>query len=415
MRALFSRCDMLPHPTFRGNPVPELQQRHVLSLNTGSSSVKFALYRLRDGEEDLRLQGAADRIGAGGGRLRLHGPEGELVHESETELPDAASAVQALLEALEDQPPLDATGHRVVHGGPDHRAPELVTRALRAELSRLVPFAPLHLPSALSAIDALASAQPDLPQVACFDTAFHRRMPELAQRFPLERALWDRGVRRYGFHGLSYEYVLHELGPAAQGRCVIAHLGNGASLAAVHDGQPLDTSMGFTPTGGVMMGTRSGDLDPGVLLYLLRELGWDASRIERAVDLEAGLLGVSGRSSDMRTLLEVRAHDPHAAEAVALFCYQVRKHVGALATVLGGLDLLVFTGGIGEHASPVRNEICRGLEHLGIRLDPGRERSDLLTEPDSPCTVRVVHTDEELMIARHTAKLVFGPREAGPG
>jgi acetate kinase len=285
-----------------------------------------------------------------------------------------------------------------------------------ATLRRLVAFAPLHMPSEIQGIEAVAARFPDLPQVACFDTAFHRRMPELAQHFPLPRFLWDEGVRRYGFHGLSYEYIVETLGTAARGRTIIAHLGNGASMAAVRDRQPLDTTMGFTPTGGFMMGTRSGDLDPGIMLYLINEKRYDARQLEQLVNHEAGLLGVSATSPDMKTLLEKRDSDPHAAQAVDLFCYQLRKHIGALTAVLGGLDTLVFTGGIGERAAPVRWDVCRGLEYLGIHLDPQRNavHADPISAPHSSCTVRVIPTNEDLMIARHTRTLIFPttPRSA---
>ena len=260
-------------------------------------------------------------------------------------------------------------------------------------------------------MEAVASQAPQIPQVACFDTAFHRRLPELAQRFPLPRKLFDEGLRRYGFHGLSYEYVLQELGSAAKGQgLVIAHLGNGCSLAAVRDGSPVDTSMGLTPTGGVMMGTRTGDLDPGILIYLLREKGYDAARLERLVDAESGLLGVSELASDMKTLLAKRDSDARAAEAVAMFCRSIRKEIGAFAAVLGGLDILVFTGGIGERAPAVREEICRDLGHLGVRLDPVRNNAeeDIISAAQSACLVRVVATNEELMIARHTHGVIFG-------
>ena len=250
---------------------------------------------------------------------------------------------------------------------------------------------------------------PDLPQVACFDTAFHRRMPELAQRFPLPRSFWDEGLRRYGFHGLSYEYIVETLGTAIRRRTIIAHLGNGASLAAVRDGRPIDTTMGFTPTGGFMMGTRSGDLDPGVLLYLMNEKHYDARQLEYLVNHEAGLLGVSGLSSDMKTLLEKRDSNPSAAQAVELFCYHLRKYIGGLTAVLGGLDTLVFSGGIGERAAPVRWEVCRGLEYLGIHLDPQRNEAhaDIISTSQSSGTVRILPTNEELMIARHTRRVIF--------
>jgi acetate kinase len=280
---------------------------------------------------------------------------------------------------------------------------------LLAELRSLIPFAPLHLPSAIQCIEAVRAHFPDLPQVVCFDTAFHRNMPELAQRFPLPRELWYDGVRRYGFHGLSYEYIVSALGTEGRGRLVIAHLGNGASLAAVRDGRSMDTTMGFTPTGGVMMGTRSGDLDPGVLLHLMNEMGYTPHQIDDLVSRHSGLLGLSGISPDMKTLLEQRDREPHAAQAIELFCYQLRKQIGAFAAVLGGLDDLVFTGGIGERAAPVRAEVCHGLEHLGVIVDDelNAVHAEVISRPGSACTVRVIPTNEDLMIARHVRELLF--------
>jgi acetate kinase len=382
----------------------------VLSLNGGSSSLKFALYLARDGGEALVARGAVERIGLAGGRLWITGADGGGLADERRDFARHEDAVEAGFAALEKLvlPRPAAVGHRVVHGGVEHVVPERIDPALVADLRRLVPFAPLHLPAAIEAIEAVATRFPGLPQVACFDTAFHRRMPEVAQRFPLPRDLWDEGVRRYGFHGLSYEYVVERLGPAAQGRTIIAHLGNGASMAAVQGGLPVDTTMGFTPTGGFMMGTRSGDLDPGILLYLMREKGLDGPRLERLVDQESGLLGVSGISPDMKTLLERRKDSPAAALAVAMFCRELRKHVGALAAVLGGLDTLVFTGGIGERAAPIRAEVCAGLGHLGIEIDAEANRAgaDRISTAESACTVRVVPTDEDLMIARHTRRLI---------
>jgi acetate kinase len=259
-------------------------------------------------------------------------------------------------------------------------------------------------------VEAVGARFPALPQVVCFDTAFHRDLPEVARRLALPRDFGDgAGIRRFGFHGLSYEYVLERLGPSGRGRVVIAHLGNGASMAAVRYGRPVDTTMGLTPAGGFMMGTRTGDLDPGVLLYLMRERGFDAERLDRLVNKESGLLGVSGASADMKTLLERRERDEEAALAVAMFCYQARKQVGAFAAAMGGLDTLVFTGGIGERAAPVRAEICDGLEHLGVRLDAPRNaaHADPLSAPDAGCAVRVVPTREDLMIARHSRAVLF--------
>ena len=383
----------------------------VLCLNAGSSSLKFAVYRMAaDKTETLLAEGEVERVGARESRLRAHAAGAKAPIERDESFPDHVAAVGgvfAAIEALGVSAP-EAAGHRIVHGGPRHTVPARIDASVRDDLRRLVALAPLHMPSGLAVIDAVISKFPALPQVACFDTAFHHRLPELARRLPLPGWLWDEGIRKYGFHGLSYEYVLATLGPATRGRVVIAHLGNGASLAAVRDGQPLDTTMGLTPTGGLVMGTRSGDLDPGVLLYLLREKRYDADALGRLLDREAGLVGISGTTSDVRALLGAREHDPRAALAIALFCYHARKHIGAMAAVLGGLDTLVFTGGIGEHAAPVRAEVCAGLEHLGVRLDSGRNArgADSISADDSACSVRVIPTNEDLMIARHVSALL---------
>ena len=382
----------------------------VLCLNGGSSSIKFSLYDLGAAEKRL-ANGAVERIGLDGGRAWVEVAGESVERETTASFPDHLTAVRAAFEALakRDLPAPAAVGHRLVHGGPDHWLPERVDDRLLETLRKLVPFAPLHLPAEIAQIEAVAQRFPGLPQVVCFDTAFHHAMPELAARLPLPRSLWEAGIRRYGFHGLSYEYIVAQAGAAALGRAVIAHLGNGASMAAVRDGEPVDTTMGLTPTGGFMMGTRSGDLDPGVLLHLLTHRGLDATALDHLVNSEAGLLGVSGRSPDMKTLLDERARDPHAAQAVEMFCYQVRKHIGALAAALGGLDTLVFTGGIGERAAPVRRAACRGLEHLGVRLDERQNDAGagVISAPGASCTVRVMRTDEDLMIARHTRAIVF--------
>jgi acetate kinase len=265
------------------------------------------------------------------------------------------------------------------------------------------------MPGGIGGIEAIAARHPKLPQVVCFDTAFHRGLLEVAERLPLPRELYDAGVRRYGFHGISYEYILQALGAEVPPRLIIAHLGNGASMAAVKNGRAFDTTMGLTPAGGFMMGTRPGDLDPGVLLYLLDEQGYDAARVSDLLYRKAGLLGVSGRSSDVKALLDARATDANAALALEMFCYQIRKTIGALAAALGGLDMLIFTGGIGEHAAPVRAEVCEGLAHLGIVIDPHRNDSseDMISAADGRCAVRVIPTNENLMVARHTVRLVF--------
>ncbi len=380
---------------------------HVLSVNTGSTSIKLGLYRFGSGGEECRLEVVASGIGEPAGELHVGGGR-----DREAPAPfRAASHTEALggvLAILERRglPAPDAIGHRLVHGGAAHRSPERITPQLLRDLEAAVPLAPLHLPPALQAIRAAAARFPAHPQVACFDTGFHRGLPELAQRLPLPDTLWREGVRRYGFHGLSCEYVVETLGEKARGRLIIAHLGGGASLTAVRDGRPVDTSMSFTPAGGIMMGTRCGDLDPGVLLYLLRR-GRSAAEVERVVEHESGLLGVSGRSADMATLLAAGG-DRRAALAVDLFAYQVRKRIGAYAAVLGGLDRLVFTGGIGEHAAPVRAAACRDLEFLGVRLDPARnaDGAGRISADGAPCEVLVMATDEDRMIARHTHRLL---------
>ncbi len=295
--------------------------------------------------------------------------------------------------------------HRIVHGGPDHLEPAVVDDALLAALERALPFAPLHLPVELAAIAAVRARFGALPQVACFDTAFHRTLPELARRFALPSALYDAGIRRYGFHGLSYEFLAASLPPAALRRAVFAHLGNGASMVAVRDGISIETTMGLTPTGGLVMGTRSGDLDPGVLIYLLAH-GHDGRALAQLVDHEAGLLALSGTTADVQRLLAVRDSDPRAAFAIDVFCYHARRSIGSLAAVLGGIETLVFTGGIGEHAAAVRLEICRGLEFLGIEIDESSNRADAPLISRGTCEVRVVATDEERMLARHASRLL---------
>jgi acetate kinase len=359
----------------------------ILCLNAGSSSLKFAVYRMGEGKEELLTSG-------------------EKPVDATSESPALRAAVRQVFADLETHgfPAPAAVGHRLVHGGPAYAAPQRIDVEVLATLRRLIPLAPLHLPGELGVVEAVTDHYPDLPQVACFDTAFHRAMPELAQRFPLPRELWSDELKRYGFHGLSYEYIVGVLGPAGLTRTIIAHLGNGASLVAIRDGHPVDTTMGLTPIGGVVMGTRSGDLDPGVLLYLMREKGYDARRLERLLNKEAGLLGISGTTSDMKILLAQRERDPRAAEAVAMFCTSVRRHIGALAAALAGFQTLVFTGGIGERAAPVRWEICQGLEHLGVQLDPRRNAAgaETISVQHSACAVRVIPTNEDLMIARHT-------------
>ena len=395
--------------------MPGAATHKILILNSGSSSLKFALFEM-DGRETLVVSGRLERIGLEQGSFQARDAEGRTLVESANEkLPDHVAAIRRLLDWLSQaghSENLDAAAHRVVHGGPRHSRPQRITPELLDELRSLVPLASNHLPGALAAIDALRQAHPALAEIACFDTAFHRQMPELAQRYPLPRQYADQGVLRYGFHGLSYEYVLNELqrtpGANAQGRLIVAHLGNGASMAAVDQGRGIETTMGFTPTGGLVMGTRSGDLDPGLMLYLLQQRGMSPEELHELVNRRSGLIGVSGVSSDMQDLLAREADNPEAALAVALFCYQARKFIGALAAALGGLDELIFTGGIGEHAAPVRARICEPLAFLGVEVDPARNAAaePLISPPGGRVAVRVVKTNEELMMARHADGLL---------
>jgi acetate kinase len=312
-------------------------------------------------------------------------------------------------------------GHRVVHGGPKYSDPQLITKEMVEELRRLTPFDPEHLPEEILLTEAFHRRFPELPQVACFDTAFHHELPRVARLLPIPRRYEALGVRRYGFHGLSYSFLMGELvrlagAEAAQGRVILAHLGNGASLAAVRNGKPVDTSMGFTPTAGVPMSTRSGDLDPGLVWYLARSEKMSAKQFNEMVNFQSGLLGISETSSDMRDLMECEAQDVRAAEAVALFCYQVKKWVGAFAAALGGLDTLVFAGGIGENAPIVRARICEGLGFLGIELEEKRNAANegVISLAASKVSVRVIRTDEEWMIASTVCRVLkFGAVKKG--
>jgi len=390
----------------------------LLTINTGSSSLKAGLYHF-DPSARLDLSAQVDRIGLPGSRLRVTDGRGKGLLDQSDGLPTHAAAVHALFTWLHGQggsPRLDAVGHRIVYGGSQYREPHMITDELVTALQGLVPVDPDHLPQALEAIDVASQTYPGIPQVACFDTAFHRDMPRVARTYPLPKSLRDAGVVRYGFHGLSYEFIMRQLkaedAAAASGRVIVAHLGNGASMVAVRGGVGVDTTMGFSPTGGLMMATRSGDIDPGVLIYLLRSRGLSPDALNELVNKQAGLLGVSGLSADMKDLLDKEAADPQAAEAVELFCYQARKFLGALATVLGGLDTLIFTAGIGEHAPPVRERICAGLEFLGIQLDPRRNAASapIISREGASVIVRVMKTDEDLMIARHTHRLLAAHR-----
>jgi acetate kinase len=384
----------------------------ILTINGGSSSIRFAVYEA-GGTPRLLLGGKIDRVGMSGANLVVNSAGGPPVSRT---LPVANhnKAIVFLLDWLEAQPVFasaKAVGHRIVHGM-RHFEPELVTPKLLAELRRITVYDPDHLPHEIGLIEAIRRRHRKLPQIACFDTAFHRKMPPIAKLLPIPRRFAAKGVERYGFHGLSYTYLMEELGRldpvAAKGRVILAHLGNGASLAAVRDGKSVDTSMGFTPASGLVMSTRSGDLDPGLIYFLARTERMSASRFQKMVNHESGLLGVSGTSSDVRDLLARERSDSRAAEAVELFCYQVTKWIGAFAAALGGVDTLVFSAGIGENAPVIRERICNGLGFIGIQLDRRRnaKNAPLISSDGGGVKVRVIRTDEELMIARSVMRVL---------
>ena len=384
----------------------------ILTINGGSSSIKFALFQVGEPLE-RGLSGKVDRIGLSGTNLTFHDPASNQQDSRSLAVDDHKSAANLLIDWLVEQDgfsSLVALGQRVVHGM-KHNEPEIITQDLLDELHRIITYDPDHLPREIELIEAFRQRHPKLPQVACFDTAFHRTMPRVARLLPIPRRYEAKGVQRYGFHGLSYAFLMEELArlgdPAATvGRVILAHLGNGASLAAVRDGGSIDTSMGFTPAAGLMMSTRSGDLDPGLVSFMARSEQMNASQFDQMVNHESGLLGVSEISSDLRDLLAQEAGDLRAAEAVALFCYQVKKWIGSFAAALGGLDTLVFAGGIGENAPLVRARICEEMSFLGIELNESRnaESAGVISTDASRATVRVIRTDEELMIARSVCR-----------
>ncbi|HWC16644.1 MAG TPA: acetate/propionate family kinase [Terriglobales bacterium] len=379
----------------------------VLSLNSGSSSLKLALYLFQNGSPKKLFWGEAQEVGSKNGRLWTKGDPALSIDEARNfaTTGEAASQVIERIRSSALPKPL-SVGHRIVHGGPSLREHQRITPEVLTRLEQAVTFAPIHLPPSLDVLRRAMKLYPDLPHVACFDTAFHRTVPEYAARLPFHHEFWDQGVRRYGFHGLSCESIVRTLGNELAPRTVIAHLGNGCSITAVRNGASVETSMGLTPTGGVIMGTRSGDLDPGVLLNLLRK-GYSAEQLDLLLNHNSGLLGVSGISSDMRHLLETRNGDTNARLAIEMFCYQIRKSIGAMAAVLGGIDLLVFTGGIGEHAAAIRGEICAGLQHLGIVLEESanQQNANRISIAAAKCSVRVLNTDEDREIAVHSYNL----------
>lgn len=377
----------------------------VLCVNAGSSSVKLALFRAA--EERLETMATASIQGLGGGQARLTVRRGaQVVDARDAGQLDHEHAIATALPLLEKVAPrpISVVGHRIVHGGARYLEPTLVDETVLSNLRELVALAPLHLPSAIACIELVTERFPGIRQVACFDTAFHARMPEVARRLPLPESFDRAGVRRYGFHGLSFEYVMSTFEQPPPHRVVIAHLGNGASLVAVENGKSIDTTMGFTPAGGVMMGTRSGDLDPGVLVYLLRQLNVSVGSLASILEREAGLVAVGG-TSDMKELLA--STEPKARLAVAMFCNGIRKAIAGLASVLGGIDVLVFTGGIGENAAVIREGICDGLGFMGIEIDREKNMAadDVVSSRSSTCKVRVVKTDEDAMIANHALRV----------
>ena len=392
MKAIVPAPDDRPAPT-------------VLALDTGSSSLKFGLYRVQLTTAEVMFSGEAEAIGEPVGRFHAEDASGVMLGDERNPIATQADALvrigKLLAEAHRGAP--DAIGHRVVHGGPRLRRHCLIDEPVLGELEAASVFAPLHMPAALSAIRFAQARFPGIPQAACFDTAFHADMPDIARVLPIAREVQSHGVQRYGFHGLSCESIVRQFVGGPPERLIIAHLGAGASVTAVRAGQSIDTSMGLTPTGGMMMATRSGDLDPGVLLYLMREKGFDAAMIEDLVDRRSGLLGVSCASGDMRALHDASASNPAARLAVEMFCAAVAKQVAAMITALGGVDALVFTGGIGENDGAVRAAICDHLSWIAVGLDQTRNRSatNPISDADSRCKVLVLPSREDEEIARH--------------
>ncbi|MGD0305236.1 MAG: acetate/propionate family kinase [Candidatus Acidiferrales bacterium] len=382
----------------------------ILAINTGSSSLKFGVYLAHGDDEDIQLDGLADGIGRDSSKIQIKDGKGKVLRSESVRFASAAEALARAKEWLEELSPVppEAVGHRVVHGGPKLVEHQLITPEVLKELRACVHFAPLHIPPALTLIEAAQKMYPGVPQFACFDTVFHAQMPEVASRYALPRPLFDEGLKRYGFHGLSYESILRRLGTELPRHVVIAHLGNGASLAAVQDGRSVDTSMGLTPTGGIPMGTRSGDMDPGVGLYLLRQKHLTADSLESLLNHEAGLKALSGTSSDMRDLQAAAEHaDANARQAIEIFCYAIRKTIASYAAGLEGLDMVVFTGGIGEKSALVRAMVCNALHILGVLIDgaANEKNAETISAAQSVVRVRVIPTEEDRQIARHTRAL----------
>ncbi len=392
-----------------------MEEQLVLAINAGSSSIKFALFKTGDGMR-RSLDGQINGIGSADANFTVKGDGLTKSFSRSVTASDHAEAVQLLLDWIEEQgaaPQLSAIGHRIVHGGPNYYEAQRVTAEMIAELRRLELFDPQHLPQEILLLEDFQQRFPKLPQVACFDTAFHHDLPRVAQLLPISRKYEAKGVRRYGFHGLSYAFLMEELErvagkDAARGKVVLAHLGSGASLAAVENGKPIDTSMSFTPAAGVPMSTRSGDLDPGLAWYLAQTEQMSPKQFNEMVNQRSGLLGMSETTSAMQELLQREGDDTRAAEAISVFCYSIKKWIGSFAAALGGLDSLVFAGGIGEKAPVIRARICQGLGFLGIELNPERnaKNESLISADTGRVQVRVICTDEELMIARSVGRLL---------
>src|SRR5277367_5813293 len=394
--------------------------QRILTMNRGSATLKSTLYEVGAPDEVL-LSISVAYIGGASARLKITDAAGSTLLDSSVKGTDSNAALEAIfawLDKHEYLSGLKAAGHRLVHGGARYTEPQRITPKFLAALKKLAPLDPDHLPAAIKGIKFVAKKFPKLAQVACFDTAFHSPLPTVAKMYALPRRFYDAGIRRYGFHGLSFEYIVGELrkldAKLAAGRVIVAHLGSGASMVALQDGKSMDTSMGFTPLEGLVMSARSGDVDPGLLLYLLAEKKMSAKQAGTLLNKRSGLLGVSASTGDMRGLLEKAPQDAHAAEAIVLFCYRAKKYVGAYAAALGGLDALVFTGGIGERAPAVRERICSGLDFLGIRLEaaPNAANAPVISSSDSRVNVRVIQTNEDLMIVQHVIT-VLGEKTSG--
>jgi acetate kinase len=378
----------------------------TLALNSGSSSLKFGLYRVSASRTEALFSGVAESIGEASGNFHVRDSQGSTLTYDTASIPSQQDAIIRIGNFLDgSQMPLPAAiGHRIVHGGPKLRQHCLIDESVLRLLEAAAAFAPLHTPSALSVIRFAQQHFPGLPQVACFDTTFHAAMPDVARVLPIPRELQSEGIQRYGFHGLSCESIVHQLGSDSPDRLIIAHLGNGASVTAVKGGKSIDTSMGLTPSGGVIMGTRSGDLDPGVLVYLMREKKFDAAGVEKLVDHLSGLQGISGVGSDMRQLHDAASSNADAKLAIEMFCYSVRKQIAAMIAVLDGVDMMVFTGGIGENDGEVRASICESLSWAGISLDDARNSTSncSINYLASRVLVQVLASQEDEQIARHS-------------